>query len=32
MIVEADASDFAMREVLLMKYENERWRPVILGV
>ena len=26
--VETDTSDFAMREVLLMKYEDERWRPV----
>jgi len=32
MIVEADVSDFAMREVLLMKCEDERWRPVISGV
>jgi len=28
MRVEADASDFAMGGVLLMKYEDERWRPV----
>ena len=28
MRVEADTSDFAMGEVLLMKCENERWRPV----
>ena len=26
--VEVDASDFAMGEVLSMKYEDERWRPV----
>jgi len=26
--VEADASDFAIGEVLSMKYEDERWRPV----
>ena len=28
MRVEADASDFAMGEVLSMKCEDERWRPV----
>jgi len=28
MRVEVDASDFAMKEVLLMKCENEKWRPV----
>jgi len=28
MRVEVDTSDFAMRGVLLMKYEDERWRPV----
>jgi len=28
MRVEADASDFAMRGVLSMKCEDERWRPV----
>jgi len=28
MRVEADASDFATEEVLLMKCEDERWRPV----
>ena len=28
MRVEADASDFAMRGVLLMKCEDEKWRPV----
>jgi len=28
MRVEADASDFAMGGVLLMKCEDERWRPV----
>jgi len=28
MRVEADTSDFAMRGVLSMKYEDERWRPV----
>jgi len=26
--VEADVSDFATGEVLLMKYEDEKWRPV----
>ena len=26
--VEADMSDFAMREVLLTKCENKKWRPV----
>ena len=26
--VEADASDFATRGVLLMKCEDEKWRPV----
>ena len=28
MRVEADASDFAMGGVLLMKCEDEKWRPV----
>jgi len=28
MRVEVDASDFAMKGVLLMKCENEKWRPV----
>ena len=28
MRVEVDASDFAMGGVLLMKYEDENWRPV----
>jgi len=28
MRVEADVSDFAMNKVLLMKYEDEKWRPV----
>jgi len=28
MRVEADISDFAMRGVLLMKCEDEKWRPV----
>jgi len=28
MRVEADTSDFAMEEVLSMKCEDERWRPV----
>ena len=28
MRVEADASDFAIRGVLSMKCEDERWRPV----
>jgi len=28
MRVKADASDFAMSRVLLMKYEDKRWRPV----
>ena len=28
MRVEADASDFAMGEVLLMKCEDKKWRPV----
>jgi len=28
MRVEADTSDFAIGGVLLMKCENERWRPV----
>jgi len=28
MRVEADASEFATEGVLLMKYEDERWRPV----
>jgi len=28
MRVEADTSDFAMGRVLLMKCEDERWRPV----
>jgi len=27
--VEADASDFATEGVLLMKYEDEKWRPVV---
>jgi len=27
--VEADASDFATGGVLLMKYEDEKWRPVV---
>jgi len=26
--VEADILDFAMREVLLIKCEDEKWRPV----
>ena len=26
--IEADVSDFAMGGVLLMKYEDEKWRPV----
>ena len=29
MRVEADTSDFAIGGVLLMKCENERWRPVV---
>ena len=28
MIVEMNVSDFAIGEVLLMKYKNEKWRPV----
>jgi len=28
MRVEVDVSDFAMGEVLLMKCEDEKWRPV----
>jgi len=28
MRVETDASDYAIGRVLLMKYEDERWRPV----
>ena len=28
MRVEVDVLDFAMEGVLLMKYEDERWRPV----
>jgi len=28
MRVEVDTSNFAMREVLLMKCEDEKWRPV----
>jgi len=28
MKVEADASDFAMGEILLMKCKDEKWRPV----
>ena len=27
--VEADASNYATREVLSMKYSNELWRPVV---
>jgi len=29
MRIEADASDFAIEGVLLMKCEDEKWRPVI---
>ena len=29
MRVEANASDFAIKEVLSMKYKNEKWRLVI---
>ena len=30
MRVEADASDFAMGGVLLMKCEDEKWKPVVV--
>jgi len=29
MRIEADASEYATREVLLMRYKDNKWRPVV---